>query len=621
MIKKFTLLLVMLLGVVGVKAVTSTQLALTGGYSYNYTGQQALQFTYYGHLNITATLGNFNVADYKSITINYTSKSGNFKIAAIGKVGDDENHSFQETVLLDESGSTTITFDADQYSTNQVDATTTIVYRVDLYSDDEGTSSITINSVKLKNKSDEETTMEYNNKWNVSGVGSGIINFAGWSQMGAAAWQADIADGTLHKYTITFGAAVPSGMILQFKENGLELSTNIAEGATSVDIYRTAAYSEFTLRNNTGDAKEVNISSVYRHVLTKTSSTKLNDDGDAGTDDDLVFGSTWTNNTTLQGSKAKTQAVKVGDILEVTVSTTGESSYGLNLCEGGTYNTFATIPLTKGVSTVQTHCVPLTLAKVVEAINEYGIILGGQNVTVSSIAVVNNEESAATVLQNAPITITAAGIATYSNPRKLYFTGSDLKAYIATGKNNENHTVTMTRIYKVPANTGLYLVGDEGNYDIPYYDGNDTEETTSNMLIGSGQYNTWVYESIPASNEYRYILAKPTSSEAGFYKVTSTGLTNIDTSGGTYNGKKYHSLTSHKAYLQTDSDLTPQDPSTPAPALKLIFGGEGEGTTAINTVSKNPVVEDGIYYNLQGVAVKNPSKGLYILNGKKVIVK
>ena len=40
MIKKFTLLLVMLLGVVGVKAVTSTQLALTGGYSYNYTGQQ-----------------------------------------------------------------------------------------------------------------------------------------------------------------------------------------------------------------------------------------------------------------------------------------------------------------------------------------------------------------------------------------------------------------------------------------------------------------------------------------------------------------------------------------------------------------------------------------------------
>ncbi|MBR3078856.1 MAG: hypothetical protein IKH01_03460 [Prevotella sp.] len=612
MIKKFTLLLVMLLGVLGVKAATSTQLALTGGYSYKYTGQQALEFTNYGHLSITATLDNFNVADYKSITINYTSKSGNFKIAAIGKVGDDNNHSFQETVL-DESGSTTITFDADQYSTNEVDATKTIVYRVDLYSADDGTSSITINSVKLKNKSDEETTMEYNNKWNVSGVGSGIINFAGWSQMGAAAWQAGIADGTLHKYTITFGAAVPSGMILRFNENGLELSTNIAEGATSVDIYRTAAYSEFTLRNNTGDNKTVNISSVYRHVLTKNSSTKLNDDN-------IEFSSTWTNNTSLQGSNPKTQAVKVGDILEVTISTTGESDYGLHLCEGGTYNTFAVIPLTKGISTVQTHCVPLTSAKVVEAINERGIILGGQNVTVSSIAVVNNEESADDVLQNAPITITAAGIATYSNPRKLDFTGSDLKAYIATDKNDENHTVTMTRIYKVPANTGLYLVGDAKDYKIPYYSGDDTESITTNLLHGSGQYNTWVYESIPASNEYRYILAKPTSSEAGFYKVTSTGLTNTDTSGGTYNGKRYHSLTSHKAYLQTDSDLTPPDPGS-APALKLIFGGEGEGTTAINTVSKNPVVEDGIYYNLQGVAVKNPSKGLYILNGKKVIVK
>ena len=600
------------------KAETPTQLALTGGYSYNFTGQQALQFTNYGHLNITATLGNFNVANYKSITIYYASKSGNFKIASIGKVGDNSNYSFQETAL-DESGSTTITFDAEQYTTNEVDATKTIVYRVDLYSGDEGTSTITINSVKLKNNSDEETEMEYNNKWNVSGVGSGIIKFAGWSQMGSEDWAAEIAENTLHKYTINFGAAIPSGMILRFIENGLELNTSIAEGATSVDIYRTAAYTEFTLRNETEDNKEVNISSVYRYVLTKNSSTKLNDDGADETNDNIVFGSTWTNNTTLQGSKPATRAVKVGDILEVTVSTTGESSYGLQLCEGGTYKTFATIPLVKGVSKVQTHCVPLTSAKVVEAINEYGIILGGQNVTVSSIAVVNHEESAATVLQNAPITITSSGIATYSNPRKLNFNGSNLKAYIATAADAENHTVTMTRINKVPANTGLYLVGKAGNYDIPYYDGDDTETITTNLLHGSGSYNTYVYESIPASNEYRYILAKPTSGDAGFYKVTAEGLTNTDNSGGTYNGKMYHSLTSHKAYLQTTEDLAPsgsgEAPETPSPGVRLVFAEENNAT-AMEHVENSETVskffrdgqlfiqKNGVTYDVTGRIIK-----------------
>jgi len=603
--KKFTLLLALLLAVVGVKAVTSTQLALTGGYSYNYTGQQALEFTNHAHLSITATLGNFNVANYKSITINYTSKSGNFKIAAIGKVGDNDNYSFQETVL-DESGSVTITFDAEQYASNEVDATKTIVYRVDLYSEDDGTSSITINSVKLKNKSDEETTMEYSNKWRVSGVGSGTINFPGWSQMGSEAWKADIEGGTLHKYTITFGAAVPSGMILQFKENGLDLSTDIAAGATSVDIYRTAAYTEFTLRNNTGDNKTVNISSVYRHVLTKNSSTKLNDDGNAGTNDDLVFGSEWTNNISLRGSNPNTQAVKVGDILEVTVSTTGESSYALNLCEGGTYNTFAVIPLTKGISKVQTHCVPLTSKKVVEAINEYGIILGGQNVTVSSIAVVNNEESAAVVLQAAPITITSAGIATYSNPRKLDFTSSSVKAYYAKEINEK--AVVMSRIYKVPANTGLYLEGDAGNYDIPYYSGDDTEAITTNLLHGSGQYNTWVYESM--TGEYRYILAN-NGGTSGFYKVTADGLTNTDNNDDTYKGKKYHSLGSHKAYLQTTEDI--------ASRVAIIF--DDEETTGVNEVSSLKTEVRGDYYDLMGRKVAQPTRGLYIVNGKKIVIK
>ena len=43
------------------------------------------------------------------------------------------------------------------------------------------------------------------------------------------------------------------------------------------------------------------------------------------------------------------------------------------------------------------------------------------------------------------------------------------------------------------------------------------------------------------------------------------------------------------------------------------------GTTAIKSVNGNRM-EDGAYYTLNGVKVENPSKGIYIKNGKKVIL-
>ena len=51
------------------------------------------------------------------------------------------------------------------------------------------------------------------------------------------------------------------------------------------------------------------------------------------------------------------------------------------------------------------------------------------------------------------------------------------------------------------------------------------------------------------------------------------------------------------------------------------FGPEGHvaGTTGIQTIKR--VVDDDVIYNLQGVRVKNPGKGIYIINGKKTILK
>ena len=50
---------------------------------------------------------------------------------------------------------------------------------------------------------------------------------------------------------------------------------------------------------------------------------------------------------------------------------------------------------------------------------------------------------------------------------------------------------------------------------------------------------------------------------------------------------------------------------------------EGDGTTGINMVNGEGLKVNGseVYYDLQGRRVLYPKKGLYIVNGKKVILK
>ncbi len=51
-----------------------------------------------------------------------------------------------------------------------------------------------------------------------------------------------------------------------------------------------------------------------------------------------------------------------------------------------------------------------------------------------------------------------------------------------------------------------------------------------------------------------------------------------------------------------------------------VIGLDDDNTTNINNAIRNSI-EDGNYYNLKGQRVEKPSKGVYILNGKKVVVK
>ncbi len=56
------------------------------------------------------------------------------------------------------------------------------------------------------------------------------------------------------------------------------------------------------------------------------------------------------------------------------------------------------------------------------------------------------------------------------------------------------------------------------------------------------------------------------------------------------------------------------------PLFTVTYKATGSAT-AIQAIEARPAVNDNVYYNLQGVRVAQPTKGLYIVNGKKIFVK
>ncbi len=86
------------------------------------------------------------------------------------------------------------------------------------------------------------------------------------------------------------------------------------------------------------------------------------------------------------------------------------------------------------------------------------------------------------------VSIGSAGIATFCCSRNLDFSGTkDVKAYVVSAFRPTTGEVTLTRIYEVPAGTGLVLIGKEGEYEIPLGTG---EAMVSNLLVGINENTT-----------------------------------------------------------------------------------------------------------------------------------
>lgn len=193
------------------------------------------------------------------------------------------------------------------------------------------------------------------------------------------------------------------------------------------------------------------------------------------------------------------------------------------------------------------------------------------------------------------VSVSAAGLATYVSDVDLDFTDKDVKAYTAslTGGDGEK-TVLLTRVYEVPAGTGLVLKGAEGSYDIPVIASADAID--GNLMVG-----TLTTSDVAASTDgsYNYMLSNGANG-VGFYNVASATTS-----------------AAGKAYLHSTVAL--KDESGAGSRLAILFSDEEP--TGIAEIGKTKLANDGKVYNLSGQQVSKPSKGLYIVNGKKVSIK
>ncbi len=92
-----------------------------------------------------------------------------------------------------------------------------------------------------------------------------------------------------------------------------------------------------------------------------------------------------------------------------------------------------------------------------------------------------------------------------------------------------------------------------------------------------------------------------------FYRLTMHNDTQIGFWWGAAEGAAF-SVAANKAYLAV--------PKQQAARQGFAFSGETTGMASVNASAAA-----NNYYNLQGQRVENPAKGLYIVNGKKVVIK
>jgi hypothetical protein len=193
---------------------------------------------------------------------------------------------------------------------------------------------------------------------------------------------------------------------------------------------------------------------------------------------------------------------------------------------------------------------------------------------------------------------------TLTIPAKSYM------ARIDADKRQIENAVTGVKLYSVKSvtNTEVELTAELNVIaaEMPYfiYNDNDTEVEVS-IVVSSEDADNVAYD----SEHFKGTLEAKTFTDedmqaADHYVLTGHNFVWVKDAG---------TLAAGKCWIE----LVPSSPAH-ARALSIVFEGE---TTGISTVKTAVDTKDAVIYDLQGRRVMQPTKGLFIVNGKKVVIK
>jgi hypothetical protein len=193
------------------------------------------------------------------------------------------------------------------------------------------------------------------------------------------------------------------------------------------------------------------------------------------------------------------------------------------------------------------------------------------------------------------VNISSVGYATFYDSKYSYTipTGVTAKTYALA---EDGITLNESKVYGegevLPADEAVVLEGAQGTYTFDYAPATEEVKDENNVLKGTDEETT-----LDEVGYKYYVLSVKGGDPAtvGFYfqNEDGTSLTNGE----------------HKAYLQV--------PAAAEAKAFYALGGEATAINAVSTVEEN----SNEMYDLQGRRIANPVKGMYIMNGKKVLVK
>lgn len=391
--------------------------------------------------------------------------------------------------------------------------------------------------------------------------------------------------------TLTFSKYTKFGYTINAKENGTDLG-EIAKGETYSDG-ADIAISKFYKINN--EWYETTTSPYYINIKPENNSATI----EVKKSDITYFAETENlgNNTGKVSDKNMSNgaysAIKGGETAELCKLPMGEYKVIIYLKANGNRsaiirdvdnsdngtNTLCSLPINRS-SAAKEYSTTLTLYETTKiGLSGYTTSTGtNQSADLDYIYIQRTGDATETV------SVSEAGFATYATTNNVVVPNDENVKVMTVKVNAEGTAIELNEVKAgtvIPAGRGILVKAPAGNCDFVVTSDKGTELTNNDLVAATSDVT---------SDGTKYFALTKIGEKVGFALVENGVV-----------------IPAGKAYLEV-----------PKGTAAKFFGLDGEAT-GINSVKTAKA--DGAYYTLEGVKTTKPVKGLYIHNGKKIVVK